>query len=167
MAKISRGIVITTSLYTNAFLPELLKSIEETQYPIYVHTNTEENNGWELAGIQAGKDNYDEFIHLMDTCVVKDISLFDKLFEIEGNVFLTEGKYHYMGKFVSDTLPPIPKISTKGEAIEMELRWFRDSCKYFRPNLPVHTDIFEEIHGQRRMLLENDYIKKWKGTFHI
>lgn len=167
MAKISKGIVITTSIATNKYLPDILNSVKDIRYPVYVHTNTEENNGWELAGIQSGKDNFEQFIHIMDTCLIKDITLFDKLFDIEGNVFLTNGGYHYMGKFVSDTLPELPKITTKEEAISWELRWLPNPHKYFEPDLPVHTDIFEEKFGEKRMLLENKYIKKWKGTYHI
>lgn len=167
MAKISKGIVITTSLVTNKYLPDILNSIKDTEYPIYIHTNTDENNKWELGGIQAGKDNFIEFVHIMDTCLVKDISLFDELFKIEGNVFLTNGGYHYIGKFLSDTLPEIPQIKTKEEAIYWELRWLPKPHKYFEPDLPVHTDVFEEKFGQNRMLLENKYIKKWKGTYHI
>lgn len=168
MAKISKGIVITTSNYTKDYLIDLLQSILlDVNYPVLIHINTNENNGWELAGLQKGKDNFEQFVHLMDTTLIKDISLFDKLFEIEGNVFLTEGGYHYMGKFVSDTLPELPKITTKGEAIDWELKWLPKPHKYFEPNLPVHTDVFEEIHGQRRMVLENDFIKKFKGTYSI
>lgn len=167
MAKISKGILITTSDYTKDYLEPLLESIKETKYPIVIHTNTNENNGWELAGIKKGKDTYDEFIHLMDSTLIKDISLFDKLFEMEGNVFLTQGGYHYMGKFVSKTLPDLPNVSTKQEAIVYELHWLPKPHKYFEPDLPVHTDKFEDKYGQKRMRLENDYIIKWKGTFFI
>lgn len=166
MARIYRGIVITTSDYTEQYLIPLLESIKTT-YPIVIHKNTNENNGWELSGIQAGKDNFDEFVHIMDSTLIKDNSLFYKLFEIEGNVFLTNGGYHYMGKFVSDTLPELPSVSTKAEAIAQELHWYKGEKKYFEPDLPVHTDIFEEKYGQRRMRLENDYMIKWKGTFSI
>jgi len=176
--KLSKGIVITSSAYTKDFLTPCLNSLQNAPYPILVVGNdyipeTDEMmvinrwNAWELGGIAQGKKHFDEFIHLMDSCVVKDITLIDKLFEIDDNVFLTNGGYHYMGKFVSSSLPEIPKISTKEEAIANELHWLKRPCTYFEPNLPVHTDVFEEIHGQRRMLLENDYIKKWKGTFHI
>lgn len=162
-----KGIIITTSDYTKEYLQPLLDSLKDCKYDIIIHKNTEDNNGWELAGIQKGKETFTEFVHIMDSTLIKDITLFDKLFEIEGNVFLTQGGYHYMGKFVSDKLPPIPKISSKAEAIAYELHWYKGEKKYFEPDLPVHTDIFEEKHGQRRMRLENDFIIKWKGTYHI
>lgn len=183
----SRGIVVTTSEYTKDFLTECLNSIKNTPYPILIVSNggydpiEEINalgdhfeclqinpwNGFELGGIGRGKDYFGEFIHLMDSCIVKDISLFDKLFEMEGNVFLTEGGYHYMGKFVSESLPYIPTIDNKNDAIALELQWLKKPYSCFTPDLPVHTDVFEEKHGQRRMVLENEYIIKYKGTFHL
>lgn len=168
MEKIPKGIVITSSEYTKDFLPSLLFSIAKTNYRVVINYNTEKENGWEISGIQLGKDTFDEFIHIMDTTLIKDISLFDKLFEINGNVFLTKGGYHYMGKFVSCEIPELPIVKTKNEAIDRELRWFKGmSYIEFMPDLPVHTDIFEEIHGQKRMKLENDYMIKWKGTYSI
>lgn len=165
--EISKGIVITTSDHTKQWLPQLLESIKGTNYPVTIHNNGSEG-GWEMAGVQKGKDIYDEFVHLMDTTVIKDISLFDKLFAIDGNVFLTEGGYHYMGKFLSNELPNLPVVSNKQEAINQELKWFK-GMKYslFSPNLPVHTDVFETKHDQRRMKMENDYMIKWKGTYQI
>lgn len=166
MAKIPFGIVITTSEATKDFFEACYLSLPK-DYHITIHTNTSDDNGWELAGIQRGKDTYDEFVHLMDTTILKDVSLIDKLFEVDGNVFLTNGGYHYMGKFVSSTIPELPKITTKEEAIRHELHWLPKPHIYFTPDLPVHTDVFDTIYGQRRMRLENDFIIKWKGTFHI
>lgn len=167
MAKIPFGVVITTSEYTKDFFKDCYNSISGSGYHITIHTNTNDNNGWELAGIQTGKDTYDEFIHIMDTTVIKDISLFDYLFLIEGNVFLTNGGYHYMGKFVSNTIPDLPKINSKADAISWELRWLPKPHKYFEPDLPVHTDIFVTKFGQKRMQLENKYMIKWKGTYSL
>jgi len=160
-----KGIVITTSEYTKDYLYPLLASIK-TDYPIVVHMNGGLNrNGWEIAGVQKGKDTFDEFIHLMDTTLIKDNSLFEKLFAMDGNVFLTNGGYHYMGKFVSNTLGQLQTVSNKEEAIQQELHWYHGPRTYFTPDLPVHTNNFEEKYGQNRMRLENDYMIKWKGTY--
>lgn len=176
-----KGIVITTSQATKEFLPECLESLKGVPYPILIVSNggfkpeiTGEGslvindwNGWELGGIQRGKETFTEFVHLMDTAVVKDISLFDKLFAIEGNVALTKDHFHYMGKYVSNLLPNTPRIHEKSVGILMETTWLDKSKNYseFTPDLPVHTDNFTEIHGQKRMVLENDYIIKYKGTW--
>lgn len=186
-----RGIVITTSAYTKDFLADCLESIKDAKYPIIVLSNggyTPDSykllgfnlyrekmgmavgyvinpvNGWELAGIQAGKDHFDEFVHLMDTTVVKDISMFDKLFAIGENVVLTKGNFHYMGKFETARLPNLPIVNSKDVAIMLEAHWLK-FYREFKPDLPVQTEVFEMVHGQRRMRLENEYMIKWKGTF--
>ena len=188
-----RGIVITTSEFTQDFLRPLLDSIEDVKYPVLVVSNGGYNpndyklppdynrrvskldidmvindwNGWELGGIQRGKEKFEEFVHIMDTTLIKDISLFDKLFAIEGNVALTKDHFHYMGKYVSKLIPNTPRMNSKELAIFHETTWLDKSKNYseFIPDLPVHTDVFETIHGKERMKLENDYMIKWKGTW--
>ena len=182
------GIVIGTSQYTKDFLRPLLDSIKSVKYPILIISNggyrpkvevisefsrnainemkviINEENGWELAVVQRGKDNFDEFVHLMDTTLIKDISMFDKLFEKEGNVVLTKGNFHYMGKFESAKLPNLPIVKDKDTAIALEAHWLRYYTE-FKPDLPVQSEVFETIHGQNRMKLENKYMIKWKGTY--
>lgn len=181
---VRRGIVITTSFYTKDFLKDCLDSIKDVKYPVLILSNggyrpdtinilppnkeyqirINPVNGWELAGIQAGKDNFDEFVHLMDTTLIKDISLFDKLFATEGNVVLTKGNFHYMGKFETARLPNLPIVQSKDVAIMLEAHWLK-YYREFKPDLPVQSDVFETIHGQNRMRLENQYLIKWKGTY--
>lgn len=184
-----KGIVIGTSEASKDFLKPLLDSLKDTKYDILIVSNGGYNpinvfhqlelnsdnrkiglvindfNGWELAVIDRGKENFDEFIHIHDTCLIKDISLFDKLFAIEGNVVLTKGNFHYMGKFVTKELPNLPRVHDKTTAIMLEVRWL-DGFKYteFQPDLPVHSLNWEVIHGTKRMRLENEYMIKWKGT---
>lgn len=183
-----KGIVIGTSEYTKDFLKPCLKSLIGVKYPVLVVSNDGYNpkeiigmlqedfpnkisllinswNGWEIAVIQRGREMFSEFVHLMDTTLIKDISLFDRLFEIEGNVVLTKGNFHYMGKFVSNQLPNLPIVRDKTTAIMLEVKWL-DGFPYkeFKPDLPVHSLKWEVVHGQNRMRLENKYMVKWKGT---
>lgn len=178
MAKISRGIVVTTSEYTKDFLADCLKSLTGTKYPILVVANqytpttdyplvVNEWNGFELGGILRGKEQFDEFIHLMDTTEVKDIDKLESVFDTPGHIFFTKGGYHYMGKFVSQDLPDIPVINNKADAIALELSWLKRGYKEFEPDLPVHTNVFVDKYGQWRMFLENDFIIKYKGTFSL
>lgn len=173
-----KGIVIGTSEFTKDFLKPCLDSLKGTPYKVVVVSNGGykpdieiENliinswNGWEIGVIQRGKETFSEFVHIMDTTLIKDISLFDKLFAIEGNVVLTKGNFHYMGKFVTSELPNLPRVHDKVTAIMLETKWL-DGFQYteFQPDLKVHSNVWEEIHGMNRMRLENDYIIKWKGT---
>lgn len=187
----AKGIVIGTSEYTKDFLRPLLDSIKHTKYNVLIVSNGGYNpskvvgdfliennlplswcsiainswNGWEIGVIQRGKETFSEFIHIMDSTLIKDISLFDKAFAIEGNVVFTKGNFHYMGKFVTDKLPNLPRVHDKTTAIMLEVRWL-DGFGYteFEPDLPVHSLVWEEIHGSNRMRLENKYMIKWKGT---
>ncbi len=189
-----KGIVIGTSEYTKDFLKPCLESLKGTPYKILVVSNGGYNpskiiaefliesglgahwcdllinswNGWELAVIERGKETFGEFVHIHDTSIIKDISLFDKLFAIEGNVVLTKGNFHYQGKFVTNELPNLPRVHDKTTAIMLEVRWL-DGFKYteFNPDLPVHSDTWEMIHGMKRMRLENEYMIKWKGTAYV
>lgn len=177
-----KGIVIGTSESSKEYLRPLLESIKETEYNILIVSNggykpdlsyydrqydlvINEFNGWELAVITRGKEYFDEFIHIHDTTLIKDISFFDKVFGIDGHVVFTKGNYHYMGKFVSKNLPNLPRVHDKVMAIMLEVRWL-DEYPYteFEPDLPVHSLNYEEKFGNRRMRLENEYMIKWKGT---
>lgn len=178
----TKGIVIGTSEFSKDFLKPLLESIKDTKYDILIVSNggytpdlsyfdrqyelvINEFNGWELAVINRGKERFDEFVHIHDSTLIKDISLFDKSFAIEGNVVYTKGNFHYMGKFVTKQLPNLPRVHDKVMAIMLEVRWLDDyPYTEFTPDLPVHSLNYEEIHGKRRMKLENEYMIKWKGT---
>jgi len=165
---LNRGIVIGASEFTRPYFEELIKSIK-TNYPIYVCWEGlgREVGSFEIGAIEAGSKIFDEFIFIHDTTLIKDNEIFDRLFNTEGHVFITEGMYHYMGKFASNDLPVLPKVTNKTEAIQQELHWFNKPYSIMENPLPVHTKEFEEKYGQRRMRLECPSIIKWKGTFHI
>lgn len=166
MAKISKGIVISASEYSRNFYEDLMKSIK-TDYPIYVCWEGlgRPIGSFELGAIKKGVELFDEFIYLHDTVIIKDNSIFDKLFEIEGNVALTDRFYHYFGKYVSNDLPPIPEVNNKEDAIYWEIRWFTKPYKVFEPQLPFHIEQFEEKYGRINMKLENDYLIKYKARW--
>lgn len=161
-----KGIVISTSEYSRPFYEDLMKSIK-TDYPIYLCWEGigRPEGSFELGAIKKGKEMFDEFVYLHDTVLIKDNSIFDKLFAIEGHVFLTEGGFHYFGKYVSKDLPEIPEMHNKQEAIYWELNWFKKEHKVFEPQLPVISDKFEEKYSRLNMVCENDYIIKFKGTW--
>lgn len=189
-----KGIVVTTSPHTAHFAQECLASLESAGYPI-VMVNNDPNygsnglqialdngnfkiyvndwNGFELGGILRGAEEFDEFIHIMDTCIIDDPSMFEKMFAHDGGVHLCRGYFSYLGKYKSDIVKKIgvPRITTKAEAIAQEVEWNQKYLKedknaiQFEPELPVTTDVFEERHGRTNMVLKNGYITKYKGTW--
>lgn len=160
----TKGIVIGASEATRPFYNDLMATIK-TDYPVY--TCWEElgrpKGSYEIGAIEAGSKLFDEFIYLHDTTIIKDNALFDKMFAIEGNVALTNQWYHYMGKIA--TLPPFPKVTNKEEAIHWEIRWFTHPYTVFEDELPYHSGVFEEKYGRKNMVLENNYIKKYKARW--
>lgn len=166
MEKVSRGIVISASEYSRLFYEDLMKSIK-TDYPIYICWEGlgRPEGSFELGAIKKGSEIFNEFIFLHDTVVIKDNSIFDKLFEKDGHVFLTDRGYHYFGKYISSDLPEIPEVKDKEEAIKYELTWFTKPYTVFEYQLPYNTDIFIEKHGRKNMVCENDYLIKYKGTY--
>jgi len=160
-----KGIIICYHPDNKEYLDRLLESIK-TDYPITVLTNgiDRPENSYELGAIHIAKKIYDEFILLQDSVLIKDNTLFDVLFNIDGNVFITEGGYHYMGKFVSNTLGNIPTANNKDDSIRYELHWLDKPFTIMDNPLPVHTEIFDENKGGR-MRLESKYLIKWKGTW--
>lgn len=156
-----KGIIIGSSNQTKLFLTDLLFSLQDCPYEVVVH----DEGNFELGAIKEGKQIYDEFVYLMDTTVIKDITLFDKLFQTPGHVFLSPSGFHYMGKFVSKDLPEIPEVKDKEEAIKLETSWLNKPHTVFSPELPVISEVFETRHGRLNMVLETPFIIKFKARW--
>ncbi len=166
MANISRGIVISASEYSRPFYEDLMKSIK-TDYPIYICWEGlgRPDGSFELGAIKKGAELFDEFVYLHDTVIIKDNSIFDKLFETEGHVLLTQGGFHYFGKYVSKDLPEIPEVKNKEDAVHWELNWFKKPYTTFYDQLPVISDTFEDKYGRINMVIESDFIRKFKARW--
>ena len=187
-----RGIVVTTSEYTKEFLRDCLDSIPDT-YPMLVISNnnyfpgmeyikqrmqplkiiTTDYNGYETSGILMGANNFDEFIHIPDTCKILKPELIDILFAHNGSISLSSLFFSCIGKYVSEIIKQvgIEKTIGKHAAINFERHWHEKyinadpNYKRFEPELLIETDIFDTIHGQRRMIIDNGWIVKYKGTY--
>lgn len=183
-----KGIVITTSEYTKDFLKPCMESLP-SDWPILIVSNNYQDvpeykgadivhnewDGFELGGIYQGAEHFDEFVHLSDTCVVRDKDMFPIMFEYPYSMYLCDGFFSHLGKYRTEILEEIgiPIIQDKMVGINYENVWHKEylehdpSARQFAPPLPVHTKVFEEIHGQTRMVLDNGYIIKYKGTWGI
>lgn len=166
MERISKGIVISASEYSRPFYEDLMKSIK-TDYPIYICWEGlgRPEGSYELGAIKKGSELFDEFVYLHDTVLIKDNSIFDELFAMEGHVLLTERGFHYFGKYVSNDLPDIPEVRNKEDAVYWELEWFTKPYTTFYKQIPVISETFEEKHGRINMVIENDYIIKYKARW--
>lgn len=185
----NKGIVISTSRHTSEFLNDCLNSLAGTKYPILVVENLcvafpnaigldisivcNDWNGFELGGIRRGMERFDEFFYMPDTCVVKDLALIDYVFEQKESICLCDNFMSYIGKYRTETLKKagVPKIHDKQMAVLMETYWcntylrLEPETKRIDPPIPVETDIFQEIHGEKRMVCGNESFIKYKGTY--
>lgn len=130
-------------------------------------------NGYELGGVMRGAEMFDEFVHIMDSCVVHDYRMFHYMFAFPVSVHLCPKFYSYLGKYKTEVLKRIgiPKITTKDDAIKHEHHWHQQylaadpSSIQLEPIMPITTNTFEKKHGRMNMVLSNGYMTKYKGTW--
>lgn len=120
----------------------------------------------------------EEFVLLQDSMEIKDPEVFDICFEDLKGVSVSMSRCPYFfgsthGKFLTSVLKQcsIPHLDNKYDDALFEVSFgkeysektgkFVDLC-----NLE-HTDKFEEKFGRTNMVVENKYIKKYKGTWTL
>lgn len=116
----------------------------------------------------------EEFLFLQDSVIIKDTKWIDEVFDHEGSVSLGNQLFMYLGKYTRETLSkvPLPQPQNKHDAVRLEREWTRDyaeseaNIKTLWPDF-VDTDKFEEHNGRLNMILENEHIKKYKGTWNV
>ena len=118
-----KGIVITTCEATKPFLDDLLHSLKDCKYTIIVVYNNSNVNYYESIGLQVGMNTFTDFIYLHDTVVIKDLALFDKLFEYD-MCSISPGYLMYLGKYNSTILRSagLWLVQSKMEAVNMEMK---------------------------------------------
>lgn len=121
--------------------------------------------------------NFDRFLFLQDSIVIKDDLFFDKIFSFEGSVSVNiDPTWYgsYMGiwerKPLLDAKYPLPK--TKKESVLFEWQWtpqYAMAAGTVTVMFPELSDKnnkgFEIRHGRENMILENDYLIKYKGNW--
>jgi hypothetical protein len=102
---------------------------------------------------------------------------FDKMFEHPGSVSVTDdpGIFGmYMGIYTRSDLSKVELYSpvTQRDSIKAEIEWTKKYANLADKVTVVFPDLrdsknkgFVEHHGRINMVLENEYIKKYKGTW--
>jgi len=146
--------------------------IKLKNFSIIVATN-EEPSKYEKLAFEVGIENFDEFILLQDSVMVKDSSLFKKMLESPNSVWLSKWGQNYFCKYKSEILRQIPiEIKDKKDSIYWERQLHEDYRKLEVPEIMLdgcldNTEVFEEAYGRKNMISENEYFKKYKGTWDI
>jgi hypothetical protein len=169
---VKQAIVILHARGENKWLQPLLDSIQ-THYPIIVTNHDPEI--WCMGAIKQvfENTNFDEILILNESMIVKNNLIWELCFsDNKGKpCMLAENYLMFLGKF-NRNIPPIPTVKNKREDVLLgEGSWcieYKDLNPDYVAIQPLKdTQVFTEIHGQKRMVLENDYFIKYKGTWDI
>lgn len=121
--------------------------------------------------------NIDRFLLLQDSMVIKDQTFFDLALSHPKSVAFSNCPVKfgmYMGVFCRETLAKtnMPVVRDKEHGIELEISWANE-YSYHEPDAPLLFETFHDhhakgvvnLHGRRNLVLENEYIIKYKGTW--
>lgn len=135
-------------------------------------------NGYDPWAVVYGVMNkIDEFFVLHSSCEVKMNSLFKKCFRDHEGKSVALSSYPvlfgmFLGKYRYEIAKqlPLPIAKDKAHAVDLEVTWNNAYCALEKPVLLfdgfVDNDRFEQKFGRKNMVIENEYIKKYKGTWH-
>ncbi len=167
-------VIITNNKHVEE-LQSLLKTINTT-YNILIYCNDYDNSTFELGALKHVYDNtlYDEIFLLQDTNIIKDNDLFKIIFEdYKGvSIFFNPRGEMYLNKYLRSVLDEltIPVPNTKKLAVRLEQSFNKEylskdsNTKILFPEL-IDNDEREQMFGRLNMVIENDYLKKYKGCW--
>ena len=134
-------------------------------------------DGYELGKIKWAYENtdYDRFIFLQDSLVIRDNSLLERVFDSPGSACLMCDPDHmgsYLGLYERSVLDKvgIPTAYSKSDAIKYEWEWTKEyvsACTNFDHPIDINHQIIYTVykHGRENMLYVNDLYEKWKGDW--
>lgn len=167
----SKAIVICTTPKSTHWLHNLLDSFQGyDKFPIIILSDY----GYELGKINFIHKHTDitEFFFLQDTIEIKNPSIFDKGFTFAGSVSWDSGFKSYLGKYRREILDkctiPLPKSKMDSVVFEETFNWEYISKE--PKGWTLHDDfskrdVFEDKFGRKNMIIEDEYLKKYKGTW--
>jgi len=141
------------------------------------------HDGWQIDGFRKiwEQTDYDEIFFLNETMIVKDNSIWEIIFgKLIGQSVALADKFQmflakYERKYVEKT--EFPTVSNRYEDVTLgEDVWnhsYMDVCPdwiYLDPMEDVNPEFpenFEHKFGRKNMIIENQYIKKWKSAWNI
>lgn len=138
------------------------------------------NFGFELAKINWVIQNTKEekFFFLQDSWLVKDDRFWQLLESQEGSVCLTEDPFYYgcfagvYERWVIEQIG-IPITESKLDAIHNEIAWHKEYVRVAGKPTVLFPELTDknairtiERNGRNNLVLENEFIVKFKGTWH-
>jgi hypothetical protein len=167
-------IVVASTPGREHWLKDCLESLGNREVLVLRQPGT-----WELGKIKWLYENtqLDRFMFLHDSVVVKEPSFADLAFSIQGSVSINRCPDlfgSYMGIYEREVLSKVELYSpvTQRDSIRAEVEWTRQyaiaagNVTVMFPELhDNNAKRTEERHGRKNLVLENDYLIKYKGTW--
>lgn len=145
-----------------------------TPYPVIIVTNTGTDSKYEMLGIETAIEyGIDEFFMLQSTIEIKNNDIFRIVFEDHKgkSVFMNYKGQMYLNKYRLDVIKQLelPKVSSKRDAVDVESSLHSQYRKIENPIVfdkefkdnPKREEKFNRVN----MVIENEYLKKYKGTW--
>ena len=166
-------VVIATTPKREVWLKDCLESMPNTKIMVLSDFT------YELGKIRWLRDNttLDRFLLLQDSVVIKDESLIEASFEQEGSVCFSTDPFMfgmYLGVYDMEIIRQIdvPIVTSKRQSIDYEITWHKTYCDLAGEVTVMFDDIRDSMakgvvirHGRENLLLENDYLMKFKGDW--
>jgi len=166
-------VVIGSSLGRQDWLADCSASIKRDHIAVVSY-------GFELAKIGWVMDNTtaDRFLFLQDSWVIKDEAFWDLVDATTGSVALTADPYFfgcYAGVYERWVIEQIgvPVMADKRDAILHEIKWHKSYVEVAGQPTVLFPELTDskalgqiELHGRTNLVLENDYLVKYKGTWY-
>lgn len=169
-------IVIGTSKGRDCWRKDCLASLVRDIGKVQIHVFY--SDAFELSVIYRAAKLFDSFIFVPDSTIFLDTkTLLDKCFDEYAGLSVSLSQFPnafgmYLGKYMSAEVLSLqqPSVVTKLDAVRYESEW----CKQYAAlhaykelgNLP-HSNVFEQRHGRLNMVCENEYLRRYKGSWNV
>lgn len=168
-----QSIVVATTP-NSPWLADCLASIGVPDYPLLILSDF----SWEMGKIRFIMEHTDisEFFFVQDTSIIKDTSIFKLAFDYPHSFAMSNQFKMFIGKYQRRYVEQceIWTPTNKKESVLSEsnfhweyLRADPDTqiCDNPLDDPPESEWVIEDKNGRRNLVVENQYIKKWKSTW--
>lgn len=160
-------VVVGTNPERTDWLKDCLASIRATSHHrrVLIH----DKGGYEIAALRTGLANFRRFLFLHDSCEILSHEFWD-IIDHSPPIWMFGGPPMYLavydGATLEDAIAHAPEEMTKGSSIvwEGELPQ-RLSLPTLWPEVHDGTGHMEQRHGRPNLVLENEHLRKWKGSW--
>lgn len=160
-------VVIGTNPERGDWLNDCIASVRATtkRRRVLIH----DAGGFEIAALRTGVAHFRRFLFIQDSCEVLHPTFWDVIDSTE-TAWLFGGPPMYMAVYNRDDLKPAIADAPQTMDKQSSIVWEGELAKRLEyptlwPDVTDTTGRIEEHHGRKNLVLENRYLRKFKGTW--